>query len=189
MMAETEGLSQFDAMGYCQDEETTEDERSDGDGETVHLNPQFVFQKMMRVASRMSHRDRQQQMVLLSLAMSAITKADAHSRSQTGTGNEIAKKAKGESLGLLSSATSGISKRWSPDDIALVKKLRVEKVSWGDICRHHFPGRTAQAIKKSYNYRLKKSNNTAEKEKLGGEESNGAEELEIGWSDLIISEL
>jgi hypothetical protein len=194
-MAEPDGLSQADGMQYSGDESNSDD-GSNGDEEELLLNPQTVFNNMLHVARRMSHKDRQQQIVLLSLAISAITQADAGSRPDGETDKrswegvqvkDIARKeTKKENPDLFSSART-----WSPEDHALVKKLRAKNFSWDEINKHHFPGRTRGQIIGRYKYWIKKNKDATKKGNQEENEPDGAEQLEseIGLSDQTIYEM
>jgi hypothetical protein len=194
-MAEPDGLSQSDGMQYSGDESNSDD-GPNGDEEEWLLNPQTVFNNMLHVARCMSHKDRQQQIVLLSLAISAITQADVGSQSNGGTDKRswegaqvkgIARKeTKKENPVLFSSART-----WSPEDHALVKNLRAKNFSWDEINKHHYPGRTRSQIIGRYKYWVKKNEDAAKKGNQEENEPDGAEqfESEIGLSDQTIYEM
>jgi hypothetical protein len=200
-MADLDRLSQIDVVERSGSEESDQDEGSDGDGERWYLSRQSVFNKMLHMASRMSQKDRQQQKLLLSLALSAIDKADANFRSDSqrekrtqevahGKGTSE-KETQGEALDSLSSVRSQTQKTWSPEDLALVKELRAKNVGWGDISRHHLPGRTGNQIRARYAKWLEKNKDFEDEEILfEGPEPDGDEELEIeiGWSDSRVYE-
>jgi hypothetical protein len=184
-------------MQYSGDESNSDD-RSSGDEEEWLHNPQTVFNNMLHVARRLSYKDRQQQIVLLSLAISAITQADADAGSQSdgetdkrswegAQVKDIARKeTRKENPDLFSSART-----WSPEDHALVKKLRAKNLSWDEINKHHFPGRTRGQIIGRYKYWIKKNEDAAKKGNQEESEPDGAEQLEseIGLSDQTIYEM
>jgi hypothetical protein len=194
-MAEPDGLSQADGMQYSGDESNSDD-GSNGDEEEWLFDPQIVFMNMLHVARRMSHKDRQQQIVLLSLAISAITQADADSQSDGETdkrsweGAQVKdtarKEKKKENPDLFSSART-----WSLEDHALVKKLRARNFSWDEINKHHFPGRTRGQIMGRYKYWIKRNEDAAKKGNQEENEPDEAKQLgsEIGLSDQTIYEI
>jgi len=192
-MAEQGQLCQVDVMELTCSEESGQDEGSDGDAENFHLSPQSVFKKMLQVAAHMRQKDRQQQKILLSLAIQAIEEveedhwSDRKKKRQEATqGNNAAKKeTQGRPLGSLSPTSSRVGKRWSPEEFALVKKLRAKNIRWVDIAKQHLPGRTGRQISSKYSLWLKKNKGLKDVEEVFEElEPDGAEELEsdIGWS-------
>lgn len=194
-MAELDGLGELDRMQYSGDEESTADDVSTGDSEEWCFDPQTIFKNMLQVARRLSHKDRQQQLVLLSLAMSAIIQADSDSPSDAETEkrsregaqvkNTARKETRKENPGSFSSA-----RKWSLEDHALVKKLRAETLSWDDISQHHFPGQSGKRIGARYQYWIKKSMDTAEDGNQEDNEPDGvvARESEPGLSDQSMYE-
>jgi hypothetical protein len=198
-MAEQDQQCQIDAVELSDSEVWGQDEGSDGKGERWQLSPQNVFEKMLHVAIHMSQKDRQQQRFLLSLAMRAIDKVDADSRSdaerkkarqETAQGKDTAEQETQEkTLGSLSSASSRVQKKWSPEDLALVKDIRAKSVGWVEIGKHHHPGRTGNHIRAQYNYWLKKNKDVEDEEEVFDEpEPDRAEELEseIGRSNQTV---
>jgi hypothetical protein len=106
----------IDEVGYSSDQGSTDDERSDRVENEWLLSPHNVFRNMLHVATCMSQKDRQQQKVLLSLAIQAIEKVEEDSRSdverkrkrqETAEDKDTAKKEMhGRPLGSLSPASS-----------------------------------------------------------------------------------
>jgi hypothetical protein len=195
-MAEQDQPCQVEVVELAGSEESGQDEGSDGDAEKFHLSPQSVFKKMLQVATHMSQKDRQQQKILLSLAMQAIEEVEEDSRSHvkrkkkrqeaTPGKNATKEETQGRPLGPLSPASSRVGKRWSPEEITLVKKLRAKNIRWVDIAKYHLPGRTGRQISSRYNLLLKRNKDLEDVEEIFEEsELDGAQELgsDIGWSN------
>lgn len=200
-MADLDRVSELGRVQYSGDEESNGDDESNRDGEEQDLNSQVIFDNMLRVARRMNCKDRQQQLVLLSLAIAAITEAGTDPRSGTGVktrrsqGAATVKEAmkqdvRSNSLNSSSPSGSRTPKKWLPEDRALVEKLRGEKVGWAQMAEYHFPGRTMKQIKSSWHGWQRKIKDAIEKEKQLDEDPVGAEvvERETGWSDQITYE-